>query len=166
MCQEKPDLRLRHGFHHQCHAHRSQSDAAERHGVTNCTVSMGSGQNSHDLTCCLCSQSWTSHNPSTSPNNQLNVLFVFFKFNLNLPCWSRQCELKEERWICFALKMSPHRVTGLIKKPELKREFCFYITGENKLWILFCCFQDQDHPLNLIFLLPKMFIRCFEPFVI
>jgi len=71
VCQEEPDLRLRHGFHYQCHAHRSQSDAAERHGVTNCTVSMASGQNSHDLTSRLCSQSRTSYNPSTSLNNQL-----------------------------------------------------------------------------------------------
>lgn len=31
--EEKPDLRLRHGFHHQCHAYRSQSDATEWHGV-------------------------------------------------------------------------------------------------------------------------------------
>ncbi len=77
VCQEKPDLRLRYGFHHQCHAYRSQSDAAERHGVTNCTVSMGSGQNSHDLTSCLCSQSWTSHNPSTSLNNQLSFCLFF-----------------------------------------------------------------------------------------
>lgn len=89
VCQEKPDLRFRYGFHHQCHAYRSQSDAAEWNGVTNCTVSMGSGQNSHDLTSCLCSQSWTSHNPSTSLNNQLCYLF---SFNLNLPYRGRQCE--------------------------------------------------------------------------
>lgn len=37
--QEKLDLRLRYGVHHQRYAHRSQSDAAERHGVTTCTVS-------------------------------------------------------------------------------------------------------------------------------
>lgn len=39
--QEKLDLRLRYGVHHQRHAHRSQSDAAERHGVTTGTVSTG-----------------------------------------------------------------------------------------------------------------------------
>lgn len=144
MCQEKPDLRLCYGFHHQCHAYRSQSDAAERHGVTTCTVSMGSGQNSHDLTSsCLCSQSWTSHNPSTSLNNQFIfyifyfilfyfILFYYFiKFNFiwKVPCRCRQCELKEERYICFALKMSPYRVTGLTGR---KKKSCFYINYENK----------------------------------
>lgn len=78
--QEKPDLRLRHGFHHQCHAHRSKSDAAERHGVTACTVSMGSGQSSHDLTSCTCSQSWTSHNPSTSRISAVLLFWYSFCF--------------------------------------------------------------------------------------
>lgn len=41
MRQEKLDLRLRYGVHHKRHAHRSQSDAAERHGVTTRTVSTG-----------------------------------------------------------------------------------------------------------------------------
>lgn len=41
--QEKLDLRLRYGVHHQRHAHRGQSDATERHGVTTCTVSRGGG---------------------------------------------------------------------------------------------------------------------------
>lgn len=31
--EEKSHLRLRHGLHHQRHAHRRQSDAAQRHGV-------------------------------------------------------------------------------------------------------------------------------------
>lgn len=43
MRQEKLDLRLRYGVHHKRHAHRSQSDAAERHGVTTHTVSTGVG---------------------------------------------------------------------------------------------------------------------------
>lgn len=37
--EEEPHLRLRHGIHHQRHAHRSQSDAEERHGVAVPTVS-------------------------------------------------------------------------------------------------------------------------------
>ncbi len=37
--EEEPHLRLRHGIHHQRHAHRSQSDAAKRHGVAAPTVS-------------------------------------------------------------------------------------------------------------------------------
>lgn len=30
---QEPHLRFRHGLHHQRHAHRGQSDAAQRHGV-------------------------------------------------------------------------------------------------------------------------------------
>lgn len=87
VCQEKPDLRLRHGVHHQCDAHRGQSDAAERHGVTAYTVSTGSGENSHDLTSCTCSQSWTSHNQSTSRISAMLLFwksfsFLFFVFSL------------------------------------------------------------------------------------
>lgn len=44
--EEEPHLRLRHGLHHQRHAHRSQSDAEERHGVAPPTASLhvhGSG---------------------------------------------------------------------------------------------------------------------------
>ena len=37
--EEEPHLRLRHGIHHQRHAHRSQSDVEERHGVAAPTVS-------------------------------------------------------------------------------------------------------------------------------
>lgn len=33
VCEEEPHLRLRHGIHHQRHAHRGQSDVEERHGV-------------------------------------------------------------------------------------------------------------------------------------
>lgn len=40
MCEEEPHLRLCHGIHHQCHAHCSQSDAEEWHGVAAPTVSM------------------------------------------------------------------------------------------------------------------------------
>lgn len=30
---QEPDMRFRHGLHHQRHANRGQSDAAQRHGV-------------------------------------------------------------------------------------------------------------------------------------
>lgn len=40
VCEEEPHLRLCHGIHHQCHAHRSQSDAEERHGVAAPTASV------------------------------------------------------------------------------------------------------------------------------
>lgn len=33
MRAEEPDLRLRHRLHHQCHAHRGQPGAAQRHEV-------------------------------------------------------------------------------------------------------------------------------------
>lgn len=39
MCEEEPHLCVRHGLHHQRHAHRSQSDAEEWHGVGGATVS-------------------------------------------------------------------------------------------------------------------------------
>lgn len=42
--EEEPHLRLRHGVHHQRHAHRRQSDAEERHGVAVLTVTLGASQ--------------------------------------------------------------------------------------------------------------------------
>lgn len=33
VCAQEPDLRLRHRLHHQCHAHRGQPGAAQRHEV-------------------------------------------------------------------------------------------------------------------------------------
>lgn len=42
--EEEPHLRLRHGIYHQRHAHRSQSDAEERHGVAVLTVMRGTSQ--------------------------------------------------------------------------------------------------------------------------
>lgn len=47
MREEESDLCLRHGLHYQRHAHRGQSDAAERHGVANHNVSLESGRNSY-----------------------------------------------------------------------------------------------------------------------
>lgn len=39
MCEEESHLCFCHGIYHQRHAHRSQSDAEERHGVAAPTVS-------------------------------------------------------------------------------------------------------------------------------
>lgn len=49
--EEEPHLRLRHGIHHQRHAHRSQSDVAERHGVAAPTVSGGGGTSQPACAC-------------------------------------------------------------------------------------------------------------------
>lgn len=38
VCAQEPDMRLRHRFHHQRHAHRGQPGAAERHEIGACGV--------------------------------------------------------------------------------------------------------------------------------
>lgn len=77
VCKEKSDLRLCHGFHHQCHAYRSQSNAAKWHGVTPCTVSIGSGQNSHDLTSSLSLQPKLDEPQPKHVSKQSIKLFYF-----------------------------------------------------------------------------------------
>lgn len=121
VCQEKPDLRLCHGFHHQCHAYCSQSNAAKWHGVTPCTVSIGSGQNSHDLTSSLSLQPKLDQPQSKHVSKQSIKLFYFtvnlftlkVYIYLKVPCRYRQSDWTEEGYICFTLTMSPCGVTGL-----------------------------------------------------
>lgn len=67
------------------------------------------------------------HNPSTSLNNQLSFVFLFFfkvLFELNL---QRQTMSKISKMKGVVLTMSPHRVTGFTdrKEPELQKNSVF-----------------------------------------
>lgn len=78
-----------------------------------------------------------------------------------------QTELTEERWyICFASKMSPCRVTGITAGGGKKNVF-IKIIMITIWWVLFWLFSRPRSPFNLDFLInEKMYIRCFEPFLI
>lgn len=102
--------------------------------------------------------------PEHFSKQSVEFLFYFFKFNSELVEADR-CGWSAERCICFALKMSPCRVTGLIRRRRKKKtwtgkELCFSINGKDKLWVLFCCFQNRDRPLNLIFLIKIETEKC------
>lgn len=120
--EEEPHLRLCHGVHHQRHAHRSQSDAEERHGVAAPTVS-GKQASLH-----VHASGWghipvdtkrTKRNDTQNNHQQIQFLklclvFFFFFFERVKPLHLTSSETVKPAWGVMQ-DSSPFTLTGTLK---------------------------------------------------